>query len=46
MPDVYAERLEGSGFRVTPQLLDEQTDDAARMRYGLDSDEPLFICKR
>ena len=46
MPDVYAERLEGSGFRVTLQLLEEQTDDAARMRYGLDSDEPLFVCKR
>ena len=46
MPDVYAERLEQAGFRVTPQLLEEQTDDAARRRFGLDSDDPLFICRR
>ena len=27
MPDVYAKRLEQAGFQVTPQLLEEQTDE-------------------
>ena len=46
MPDVYAQRLEGAGFRVKPELLEEQTDETTRRRYGLHSDEALFICRR
>jgi SAM-dependent methyltransferase len=46
MPDAYAKRLEGTGFRVTPQLLPEQTDEVQRKRFGLDSDDPLFVCRR
>jgi SAM-dependent methyltransferase len=46
MPDVYAKRLEQPGFRVTPQLLEEQKDDVTRRRLGLDADDPLFICLR
>jgi SAM-dependent methyltransferase len=46
MPDVYAKRLERAGFRVTPQLLEEQTDEVVRRRFGLDSDDPLFVCRR
>jgi SAM-dependent methyltransferase len=46
MPDVYARRLEGAGFRVTAQLIEEQTDEAARRRFGLDSGDPLFVCRR
>jgi len=45
-PDAYAERLEGAGFHVTHELLAEQEDDAARRRFGLDSDDPLFLCRR
>jgi SAM-dependent methyltransferase len=46
VPDAYAKRLEGVGFRVTQKLLDEQRDEAARKRYGLDSDDPMFLCRR
>ena len=46
MPDAYARRLEGAGFRVTPELLEEQTDETTRRLYGLHSDEALFICRR
>ena len=36
MPDVYAKRLEQAGFRVTPQLLEEQTRRGRRAGdYGL-----------
>ena len=46
MPDVYAKRLERAGFQVTPQLLEEQTDEGSRRHYGLHSDEAMFICTR
>jgi hypothetical protein len=46
MPDAYAMRLEGAGFRVTQQLLAEQLDESTRRRFGLDSDDPLFLCRR
>jgi SAM-dependent methyltransferase len=46
MPDVYAQRLAAAGFRVTPELLEEQKDETARRRFGLDSDDPLFVCRR
>lgn len=45
MPDAYAERLADAGFDVVPKLLDEQKDEAGRRRYGLDSDDPIFVCK-
>lgn len=45
MPDVYAERLAEAGFDVVPTLLDEQQDDAERRRFGLDSDDPIFVCR-
>jgi SAM-dependent methyltransferase len=45
-PDLYAERLGFSGFRVEQEVLPEQTDKAARRRLGLDSDGPLFLCRR
>ena len=45
MPDVYAKRLSRAGFDVVPQLLDEQQDEATRRRFGLDSDEPIFVCR-
>ena len=37
MPDVYAQRLEGAGFRVKPELLEEQTgrDDTPTVRAPL-----------
>ena len=46
MPDVYAKRLEAVGFRVQPQLLEEQKDEGSRRHYGLHSDEAMFICTR
>jgi SAM-dependent methyltransferase len=45
MPDVYAKRLEGAGFDVTPKLLDEQKDEDQRKRLGLDSGDPIFVCR-
>jgi SAM-dependent methyltransferase len=43
-PDAYARRLALAGFRVTPVLLDAQTDDVTRRHYGLDGDDPLYVC--
>ena len=45
-PAAYATRLEASGFRVSPVTLDEQREEATRLRFGLDADEPLFVCER
>ncbi len=44
--EAYAVRLEALGFRVSPVTLDEQLDETARRRFGLDADEPLFVCER
>ena len=45
MPDVYAERLEAADFDVVPELLEEQQDEVERRRFGLDSEDPIFICR-
>jgi SAM-dependent methyltransferase len=44
--DRYAERLERAGFRAAPTLIDEQRDERLRAHYGLDSDDPMFVCLR
>jgi SAM-dependent methyltransferase len=45
-PDAYAKRLARSGFAVTPVLLGQQSNEAVRLRLGLDRDDPLFVCSR
>ena len=48
MPDELRERLRAQpASEVTAvQLLEEQTDEAARKQFGLDQDDPLFVCLR
>jgi SAM-dependent methyltransferase len=45
-PEAYAVRLKAPGFAVTVFTLEEQRDETARRRFGLDADEPIFVCER
>ncbi len=45
-PAAYAERLSRSGFDTEAAYLPEQTDQTLRTRYGIDGDDPIYVCLR
>jgi SAM-dependent methyltransferase len=45
-PVAYAERLTLAGFEAEPVYLAEQADETLCARYGIDGDDPIFVCLR